>query len=296
MPQLPFLWIDAFTDKSLGGNPCAVILDADALSSHQMQMIAIEMNLSETAFVMRSAKASFSARYFTPTGELPFAGHPTLSCIHALIEEEIVVCNEAITEVTLEVPAGIIPIKIKAHGGKFNISMAQLTPQFLRVYDPQEVLPIFGLSSEDILPGAVIQTVSTGTPILMIPLKGQDCLKKVHYADTEAYFKLKSIGDFFFPHHFCLGGATIKGHTFARSLGIPPLGLEDPFTGSATGCMAAYLWKYGLLSNRQFIAEQGHWMNRPGEAHVEVIGDPANIQTVLLQGRAVTLIQGNITI
>ena len=76
MPQLPFLWIDAFTDQPLAGNPCAVVLDTDDLDEAMMQAIAREMNLSETAFVMHSAIADFRARYFTPTEEIPWPDIP----------------------------------------------------------------------------------------------------------------------------------------------------------------------------------------------------------------------------
>lgn len=296
MLELPFLWIDAFTSKILGGNPCAVVLDADSLSAEQMQSIASEINLSETAFVKKSDKADFAARYFTPCEELPFAGHPTLSVIHALIDEKKILLNSSVTHVNLEVPAGIIPIEINRAADDISIIMSQLTPKFLRTYNAEDILPIFGLTPNDLLPGAVIQTVSTGTPILMIPLKNHECLKRVRYLDTEAYFKIKVAGDFSFPHHFVLGGATTDGNTFARSLGTPPTGLEDPFTGSATGCMAAFLWKYGLISENKFVAEQGHWMNRPGEADIEIIGPSTNIQTIRVKGKAKTLIRGNISI
>lgn len=294
MSQLPFIWIDAFTKKPLGGNPCAVVLDADELSTEQMQSIACEMNLSETAFVMKSNKADFAARYFTPTEELPFAGHPTLSSIYALMTEGRLSIESPLTYLTLEVPAGIIPIEVIKDSGDIKIVMSQLKPQFLRIYDPAEILPLFNLSLTDLIPNIPIQTVSTGTPILMIPLKNHDALKRAQHVDENTYFRLKASADFSFAHHFCLEGATPQGQTFARSLGVPPFGLEDPFTGSATGCMAAYLWKYGLIQGPYFVAEQGHWMKRPGRAEIEIIGSRDDIQTIRLKGEAVSLISGKI--
>ena len=85
MKTLPILQIDAFTKKPYGGNPCAVVLNADGLSEAAMQAIALEMNLSETAFVLESKKADFRARYFTPAEEIPLAGHPTIATVYALI-------------------------------------------------------------------------------------------------------------------------------------------------------------------------------------------------------------------
>jgi trans-2,3-dihydro-3-hydroxyanthranilate isomerase len=289
----PFYWIDAFTNKPFGGNPCAVVLDCDSLSADQMQAIAKEMNLSETVFVLTpSGKADFGARYFTPEEELPFAGHPTIATISALIQEGRIKTTESITRVSLELPAGLIPIEVVRTSSGAKITMSQLAPQFLKTYDPKEILEIFGLSEGDLLPGARIQTVSTGTAILMVPLANLDALKRVAYRDANRYLKLKSEGDFLFAHHFCLEGATANGRTFARSLPTPPAHLEDPYTGSATGCMAAYVWKYGFVSESRFVAEQGHWMGRPGFGLVERVGTPEKIDSVKLSGEAVVVAHG----
>jgi trans-2,3-dihydro-3-hydroxyanthranilate isomerase len=174
--------------------------------------------------------------------------------------------------------------------------MFQLAPKFLRTYEAEKVLEIFGLNPDDLLPGAVIQTVSTGTPILMIPLASLDALRRAKNIDPQNYLKLKADGDFYFAHHFCLEGATPKAQTFARSLPTPPATSEDPFTGSATGCMAAYLWKYGFIKESRFIAEQGHWMGRPGAGIVERVGSVDAIQSIRVSGEAVTLIRGEIEI
>ncbi|MFL5814954.1 MAG: PhzF family phenazine biosynthesis protein [Bdellovibrionia bacterium] len=295
MTQLSFLWIDAFTSTKFGGNPCAVVLDTDHLSAEQMQRIAKEINLSETAFVRSSTKADFGARYFTPEEELPFAGHPTIATIHSLIHTGRINSPSAKGSVSLEVPAGIIPVEYEVKADRTRITMSQLAPRFLRTYESTELLEIFGLNPSDLLPGARIQTVSTGTPILMVPLASLDALRRARYVDPEKYLKLKSEGDFLFAHHFCLEGATPKGRTFARSLPTPPATLEDPYTGSATGCMAAYLWKYGFVQEDRLIAEQGHWMGRPGVGELERVGSADNIQAIRLSGEAVTLIEGKIS-
>ena len=291
MGKFPFYWIDAFAEKKMGGNPCAVVLEADSLSAESMLSIAKEMNLSETAFVVRSKKADFGARYFTPQGELPFAGHPTIATAHALVQAGLIRSKR----ITLELPAGIIFIDIEqVREDASKVGMMQLAPTFLKIYEPEEVLPLFGLTFLDLIPGGKIQTVSTGSPILMIPLRNHEALKRANYVDTNGYKDLIARGDFLWPHHFSLGGVTSKATTFARSLAIPPNTLEDPFTGSATGCMAAYLWKYNMIQSPKFIAQQGHWMGRPGEAEVEVIGDPENITGIRVAGLAETIIVGQI--
>jgi trans-2,3-dihydro-3-hydroxyanthranilate isomerase len=114
--------------------------------------------------------------------------------------------------------------------------------------------------------------------------------------DVAAYSEYRSQSDFFSPHLFCLGGITDQGDTFARHFGVPPDTPEDSFTGSATGGMAAYLWHYKLIKEPRFNAEQGHWMQRPGHAAVEVIGPRDDIQTVKVGGSAVKIFQGKITV
>jgi len=292
----PFMQIDAFTTTRLAGNPCAVIFDADDLDDEMRLAIAREMNLSETAFVVRSAVADFGARYFTPAEEIPLAGHPTISTVFALIDSGRLKLTSDLTTITLELRVGPIRVDIEStHGMVQNIIMSQKKPQFLRTYAPEEVMPVFGLTAEDVLPGAPLQTVSTGTPQLMIPVRDLDVLRRIN-ANLFSYAALHERGDFFSSHLFCLRGLTDQGHTFARHFSPPPDVFEDPFTGSATGGMGACLWHYGLIDQPIFIAEQGHWMRRPGQAKVEVIGPRDEIETVKVGGSAITVLRGELVL
>lgn len=289
---LDMLQIDAFTNLPLAGNPCAVVLDAEGLSDRTMQAVALEMNLSETAFVFGSAVADFGVRYFTPAEEIPMAGHPTIATVNALAEWGRLDAGHE--RVTLEMKAGVIPVDLEWDGRRLvQATMNQNPPEFGRIWDPEEVLPVFGLHLPDLLPSAPIQTVSTGTPQLMIPVRGLDALDKV-VLDAPAYGRLRAAGHFFSPHIFCTTGFTPAGDTAARHFGVPPDTSEDPFTGSATGGMAAYLWHHGLISTPCFTAEQGHPMGRPGQAKVEVVGPPTNIRTVRVGGQAVTVLRGRL--
>lgn len=261
-----------------------------------MQTIALEMNLSETAFVMDSATADVRARYFTPAAEIPLAGHPTVATIFALITEGRLPVQETPFTLQLELQAGVIPVEVAMpEPGLYLITMSQKRPRFFRSYDPVEVLPAFGLEESDALEGYPIMTVSTGTPGLMIPLASLDSLRRARL-DAGLYAPLLESGDFFSPHLFVVEGVTERGSTFARNFGLPPDTYEDPFTGSATGSMAAYLWRHGLLERPTFIAEQGHWMGRPGEAFVEAVGGREAIETVKVGGHAVTIMRGEIAV
>lgn len=290
MATYPFLQVDAFTQTALGGNPCAIVFDADDLDAATMQAIAREMNLSETAFVLQSQIADVRARYFTVESEIPLAGHPTIATIYALVETGRLPMRGDQMTISLELRDGPIAVEVQAtHGKPAYVVMTQRKPQFLTTLDAAAVLPVWGLTPADVLPGVPIQVVSTGTPQLMIPLRNQEALRRM-VINEAAYRELSKTADFFSAHLFCLGGATAQGDTFARHVGP----IEDPFTGSATGGMGAYLWHYGLLDKATFVAEQGHWMGRPGQATVEVIGPRQAIETVKVGGPAITVLRGEL--
>jgi trans-2,3-dihydro-3-hydroxyanthranilate isomerase len=292
----PFMQIDAFTTRRLAGNPCAVIFDADDLSDETRLAIAREMNLSETAFVVRSEVADFGARYFTPADEIPLAGHPTISTVFALIDSGRLKLTGDLTTISLELRVGPIRVDIESRQGVVqSIIMSQKKPQFLRTYALEDVMPTFGLTAEDVLPGAPLQTVSTGTPQLMIPVRDLDVLRRIN-VNMLNYVALHERGDFFSSHLFCLDGITDQGRTFARHFSPPPEVFEDPFTGSATGGMGAYLWHHGLIDQPMFMAEQGHWMQRPGQAKVEVVGPRDDIETVKVGGSAITVLRGELVL
>jgi trans-2,3-dihydro-3-hydroxyanthranilate isomerase len=287
--------VDAFTTRPLTGNACAVVFDCADLDDDTMLAIAKEMNLSETAFVWRMDDGHFRARYFTPAEEIPLAGHPTIATVYALTESERLKLDSDYLRLPLVLRDGPIDVEIFAKDHQVErIVMSQRKPEFLSTYRPADVLPAFSLNESDLLPNTVIQTVSTGTPQLMIALKDLASLRKATL-NIEKYAALRNTSDIFSPHLFCLQGVE-RGATFARDFGLPPDILEDPFTGSATGGMAAYLWHYGLIDSPTFIAEQGHWMSRPGEGYVEVIGPREDIETVKVGGAAVTVLKGELTI
>ena len=300
MSSLPFLLVDAFTAHPLRGNPCAVVLDADALPPATRQRLAREFNQSETAFVDAAPPGSreFAVRFFTPAEEIPLAGHPTIATVTALLHAG-----------RLALPAGGGPLGLTLHllHGPIRVEvlppngpeppmvwMTQRPPVFGATHAPDAVLPLFGLRPDDLLPGAPIQTVSTGTPQLMVLLRDHAALRRARVADPAALGRYRAGSDFFSPHLFCLGGATPAGHTFARHFGTPPDVSEDPVTGSATGGMAAYLWHHGYLSTPHFVAEQGHDLGRPGTVQVRVSGPRAAIETVQIGGTGVVVVEGSL--
>lgn len=300
MSTFPFLQVDAFTSRPLTGNACAVVFDPDAqLDADTMLAIAREMNLSETSFVRRSSVADFGARYFTPGEEIPLAGHPTIATAFALVATGRLALREALTTFSLELPVGPIRVDVlrDENGGFSEAVMWQKRPAFGACYPAGEVMPAFGLTADDALPGVPLQTVSTGTPQLMIPVRNLETLRRVAINFTRyGALRERAGNEFFSAHLFCVEGATGQGQTFARHFAAPPGPFEDPFTGSATGGMGAYLWHHGLIAQPRFTAEQGHWMQRPGQGSVEAVGPRDAIETVKVGGGAVGVLRGELTL
>lgn len=285
----PFYWIDAFTDTRFGGNPCAVIFDADDISVEQRIAFTKETGLVECAFLVSSDKADFGARYYMPTGEIPLAGHPTVATVTALIEAGMI---SPPREFTLEVGAGVMPIVVSLQeGAPPLVTMTQPAPVFGRVYEPAEIAALYGLQADDII--GKPQTVSTGSPFCITQMASEEALAAARL-DPEALeaFKAKHDADFMEPFLCVTRG---REETFARLLLPPPFPPQDPFTGSATGCMASWLFANDKIE-RRFTAKQGHDIGRPGLAHVELIGAPDAIEGVRVGGSGVTVMRGEANI
>lgn len=293
MATYPFRQVDAFTRNSLGGNAAAIVFDADDLTDDQMQKIAVEMNLSETAFVMQSAVADFKVRFFTTFAEIPLAGHPTIATFHALAEDGRITGSRRVA-VTQELKVGVLPVEVDIWDNvPQRVIMTQKAPEFLRTHDPAPWAAALGLTIDDLLPNHPIQTVSTGTPQAMIPVRSLDALHKVQ-ADENALKTLHAAGDWFSAHVFTTETLDPAHAAHARHFAPGDNVFEDPVTGSATGGMSCYLYHYGLVQRRTFTAEQGHIMGRPGLVDVELSGKPDNITTVRIAGSAVTVITGEL--
>ncbi len=286
--------VDAFTTIPLQGNPCAVLPDARGLSDAEMQAIAREMNLSETAFVLPSDKADFRFRYFTPGAEVPLAGHPTISTAHVLAEQGRIPLQDGRGTFTMELNVGVLPVEIAGREGPVtHVVMTQKKPVFGRTFEHADVAPAFGLEVNDLDTRYLPQVVSTGTPQLMVLARSLDVLRRIQL-DLQALEALRRRGEFFSAHVFCLGGIQPAADTHARHF-APEAGIaEDPFTGSASGGMGAYIVHHGIKPGPRFHIEQGHLCGRPGEGEVEVVGPREDIQTVKVGGPAITVMRGEL--
>jgi len=250
------------------------------------------MNLSETSFVFPGERSDFRVRYFTPMSEIPMAGHPTIATAHALCELGIVASDRE--RITLEMPAGIIPVTIERSIRPARYVMRQPAPKFMRTYSRATMARALDLSEDDLLASTTPQTVSTGTPQLMIALRDPALLARTRPTVRDLFENIAD-RDYFSVHVFAReksGEIALRARHFADFGGI----IEDPFTGSASGGMAAYCARYALLSVRSYAIAQGDHIGRPGIGHIRVLGDGENIEGVEVGGEAVTVLRGTLTL
>ncbi|WP_170769033.1 PhzF family phenazine biosynthesis protein [Ruegeria lacuscaerulensis] len=288
MSWFDFDWVDAFTDRAFGGNGCAVVHNAAHLSETTCMAYVQETSLVECTFTGPSDVADIRVRYFLASREIPFAGHPTIATVAAMRSRGLFQGDA----LKLETGAGIVDIRLNGD----EIEMTQIAPQFGAQVPVELVAETIGLPTDAII--SPPQFVSTGLPFCITVLRDHAALRAAKLVEgplREVAAKAGFSGsDMAEPFLVALQGATGAGDTFSRLLLAPPSPPEDPFTGSATGAMAAYLWKYGLMDKDSFIAEQGHDMGRPGQATVTRVGPPEAMTGIKVAGRGHVLMRGQV--
>ncbi len=293
MPSYDFDWVDAFTSTTFGGNGCVVVYDAADISIDDRLALVRETSLSECAYIVPSGKADFGARYYLAGREILMAGHPTIATVTSLLDRGLVALSDGRAQFTLEVGAGILPIEVERRGDAHHITMTQAAPEFLEEIPPAQVAALYGLSADDVV--GQPQVTSTGSKFIITVLRDKDALRRA-VLDVPALlaFNEHFEGPIMEAFLVTMGGETPAGDTFSRLLLPPPSQAEDPFTGSATGCMGAYLWRHGFIETPSFTAEQGHWMGRPGAASVEVLGPREAITGVRVGGEGKIVMRGKL--
>lgn len=278
-----FDWVDAFTDVPFMGNGCAVVYDDGKWSDDQCLAYVRETGLVECTFIAKSTEADVKVRYFLASHEIPFAGHPTIATAISLHDRGLI--GE---QATFETGAGVLPISIKDG----LVSMQQNAPRFGDEYARDEIANIFGLSAEDIIDAP--QFVSTGLPFVVTLLKDRTILDKAKLNETalQEWRELHETAAFCEPYLATLDG--LDGDSLGRLLLPPPNPAEDPFTGSASGCLASYLWARGYMKKTKFVHEQGHMMGRKGQATIECIGSFDNILGVRVSGKGCIVMRGEV--
>jgi PhzF family phenazine biosynthesis protein len=281
---LAFQQVDVFTAVPFKGNPVAVVLDGDALSSEQMQAIAAWTNLSETTFVCVATdpRADYRLRIFTPRRELPFAGHPTIGSAHAWLRHGLKPRSGG--RLAQECGKGLVDIKIDGE----RLLLALPEPQF-REPTPLQLAAVadgLGVTAADIQRPAIIDV---GPVWFTVQLASGDAVRALA-PDMGKLAALRPIGIAgvnVFGLYSPGAGADLEVRSFAPGDGIP----EDPVCGSGNGCVAALIRRDSVLKARAYVASQGRCLGRDGRITVQF-----DDSTIWLGGHAVTCVEGSLKV
>ena len=285
--------VDVFTGLALTGNSLAVFLDGRGLSTDQMQALAREMNLSETTFILPGEGAAeknrgVRVRIFTVHEELPFAGHPTLGTAFVLRGES------GAPEVRLDLNVGTVPVRFTEDAAQPVFGeMTQKDPEFGAIHDVEAVARLTGLSAADFDSSAPIQTVSTGVPFTIAPLRSLKTLQKLRLdLDGSVDYLASSGGKFFY--FVCRETVDRKARLHARMIFYNG---DDPATGSAAGCCAAWMVAHGVAtSDEQVLIEQGLEVHRPSRIFVRAEKRDNHVVNVRVGGNCVEVLRGEVTL
>lgn len=298
-----FYQVDVFTRTPLGGNPLAVFPDARELDGPTMQAIAREMNLSETTFVAPSERAARRIRFFTPTAEIPLAGHPTIGTWWLLAElGELDLSEDRVHRLLQETDAGVLPVDVEVENGEpVEVTMLQSLPDFLTTATETERLAqALGGGPGTVREQPAPQVVSTALPQLMVPISDLATLQSLPSGGTGGQLAalLREVGSdcaMCYTMETEEPDSTVHCRMFAPGFGIP----EDPATGSAAGALGSYLVWHGALrphdGTARIVVEQGKEIGRPSRINVEIaVGNGGEITEVRVGGQAVTVVSGEL--
>jgi trans-2,3-dihydro-3-hydroxyanthranilate isomerase len=290
--HFPFVQLDVFTSRPFEGNSLAVFPDGRGLSDQQMQALAREMNLSETTFILPREQAveqerGVRVRIFTVQEELPFAGHPTLGTAFWLRG------STGANKVALELNVGKVPVNFQEKAGEPAFGeMTQVEPKFGSAHDRETVVRATSLLDGDIDPSLPIQTVSTGMPFTIVPLRGLAAIRRLQVDVKSAGEYLERTGGGKFFYFVTRETVDPAARLHARMMFYNG---EDPATGSAAGCAAAWMVANRVAqSDERVLIEQGGEMLRPSQIFVRATRTDDRVVNVRVGGNAVEVLRGEV--
>ena len=296
--KFPMVQVDVFTSVRLEGNALAVVTESRGLHVDEMRAIARETNLSETVFLIRAdvateRSAGIRARIFTTQEELPFAGHPTLGAAWVIREDLAALGGHRPAEVVLSLDVGKVAVRFEDTGPDdvpFG-EMTQVDPTFGPTHDAGEVARVLGLPPEAIDASLPVETVSTGLAFTIVPLRTLAAAQALAFDGRAAQAYLDAHGGKFF---YFVTRETVDpaARLHARMLFY---GGEDPATGSAAGCTAAWAVAHGAAKpDERFLVEQGLEMKRPSRIWVRAGKSGDRVGNVRVGGSVVKVLTGEL--
>jgi len=294
---------DVFTDQAFGGNQLAVFPDARGIPEHRLLDVTREFNYSETTFVYppRDPANSRHVRIFTPGGEVPFAGHPTVGTAHVLAATNEILLTGDLTRIVFEEGVGPVPVSIRTKGGVpvfTQLSVAKLPEAGPPPPARDALAGVLGLEPGDLLgDGWAPQALSCGLPFLFVPVCDISAVTRarIRMDQWEAVLQGTWAPEVFvFAQGGERAGTDLHARMFAPGISVP----EDPATGSANAALAGYLaartpQREGTLRWR---VEQGFAMGRPSILEVEADVTGGVVTAVRVGGATVLVCSGEMRI
>jgi trans-2,3-dihydro-3-hydroxyanthranilate isomerase len=304
--QLTYHVLDVFTDTRFGGNPLAVVLDADVLDTHRMQTVAREFNLSETVFVLKPQNPAHTARVriFTPASELPFAGHPTVGAAALLAEiraEIRAAAPPGDALVVLEEAIGIVRVGVRLRSGApphAELTAPKLPAEAGSLVPPERLAAALGLIPAEIgFENHRPTKYGAGNAFAFVPVASLDAIAKARVAQPHWDGALKGQG-LTGAFLYCRQAVHTTSHFHARMF-APDVGIaEDPATGSAAATFAGVVHRFDVLPDgvHKRLIEQGYEMGRPSLIALTMEVDAGKLTTVRIGGHAVRVAEGRIEV
>jgi trans-2,3-dihydro-3-hydroxyanthranilate isomerase len=286
--------VDAFTDSPLTGNPAGVVVKADGLTDQQMQLVAQEMAVSETAFVLAptTPAADLRIRWFTPRTEVPLCGHATIASFHALAEDCMYrMADPGIYHFKLECKSGILPVTVEKNAQRTKVLLGLSAPQFVRAGQHKlDMLRILKISLDEIENRMPLVIAAND---LFVPIRRLHTIfsMKPNFAAMSQFLANRSLlGLCVFTTETVDRVSTFHSRFFAPTIGID----EDPVTGSANGPLGAYLLEQGKVEatgdSVTLIGEQGDVIGRRGRVSVQMRVEGRRAISLYIGGTAVTVL------
>jgi trans-2,3-dihydro-3-hydroxyanthranilate isomerase len=275
-------WLDVFAERPLAGNGLAVVADADSVGDESMLALARETRLSETTFVQSSGAdgADYRNRIWTPAGELPFAGHPSLGTAVAVARWQ----GRAEAEFVQQTAAGQQPIEVERDGDAWRASMLQNPAELGAEVDRATAMAIAGLSPDRADPELPPQLLTTGLPQLIVPVASPGALAAAAPHQPTLETELEDLGvDSLYLCWCDPESGSARARCFVAGIG------EDPATGSAAGPLCAYLAE--RTGQERVVIRQGEEMGRPSVLEAEMSNGRPRVG-----GRVIPLIDGEISL
>ena len=299
--SIRYLHLDVFTASAFEGNQLAVFPEPGDLTGGQMQVIAREMNFSESTFILPAENdGDVKMRIFTPGSELPIAGHPTIGSTFAMVIEKVIAAGRR--DFVFELGVGPTPVTLDWEGDTLAFAWMTMPPPTFgaTIEDRSALARAMGVEPRDLADGLPAQLVSCGVPYVLVPMASRAAVDAVSIERQALARCCRDAGIdetpvFFFTTEGASGDETAYSRMIAPAFGIA----EDPATGSASGPLGCYLVQHGVVTADRanaMVSRQGVAMGRPSRIHIAVDGDAGRITRVRVGGQAVLVGRGELTV